>query len=102
MALKMCEHCGGEFEPYRPVQRFCSEKCRAASYYSTHREQALSAERKRYQAGHYTAHREKRKAMSLANSLKRKYGLSTEAYNYIAARQGFLCAICGDPETGVG
>jgi hypothetical protein len=38
MTLKLCEHCGGEFEPRRANTKFCSKECRNRADYERNKD----------------------------------------------------------------
>lgn len=39
------------------------------------------------------------KQIERASKLRRKYGLTLDAWNELATRQSFACAVCGVPQT---
>jgi Recombination endonuclease VII len=71
-----CAHCDAEFEAVRNTrQKFCSAKCRTSGNY------------------------ENNKLRARAQFLERTFALPMEVYDYVVAKQSFLCALCGEPET---
>lgn len=84
---RTCAHCGGPIDPMaRSNRRYCSEQCSGR------------AQQKRFRE----ANREKVAEWARWAQRKRKYGISADEYAEMFAKQGGVCASCGDSPVGQG
>jgi hypothetical protein len=124
--VKNCEHCGGAFEAYRPLQKFC-QPCRPIvkvakrrAHYEANKESVLAQNKAWYGANKESA-LATTKAWHEANPEKgRKYGRKYREANldkikakdaerdyglphwlFPTAREHLLCDICHQPETQI-
>lgn len=95
--MASCRQCGEQFERVQSNRKFCSSACRQAAHRArfpmTEAEKVKAREcTRRWIAKYPERHRENR---------YRKYGITLADYERMAAQQGGVCALCGEPERRV-